>query len=135
MSYIWWIKGRIMCKWLKCFGNWKWIGKSYKNIFCKFFQFTLLLVNHVLWVNSIANIKSQLQTAKVNWNSHKSIEPLMFILVEDACNSLMRFPIDFRWLQFSLLKAHDSLEVKWIGKIYKNIFVTFSNSLSVSKTL
>ena len=31
-------------------------------------------------------------------------------VVEDACNSLMRFPIDFRWLQLTLLKAHESMK-------------------------
>ena len=47
---------QVNCSW-KCFVNWKCFGKIfYKN----FLQFTLLVVNHVLWVNSIAVIKSHL---------------------------------------------------------------------------
>ena len=39
-----------------------------------------------------------------------------------SSNWLLLFAIDFWCLQLSLLKAHDSLEVKWIGKIYR-IFI------------
>ena len=51
-------------------------------------------------------------------------------------NSLMGFAIDFRHLQLSLLKAHDSLEVKWIAKIY-GIFVWkfFQFTFSLQLTL
>ena len=43
--------------------NWK-LKVNWKNLqkhFCKFFQFTLLIVNHVLWVKSIAANESQLE--------------------------------------------------------------------------
>ena len=42
--------------------NWK----NFQEIFCKIFPIHFVVVNHVLWVNSIENIKSQLQTSKVN---------------------------------------------------------------------
>ena len=49
--------------------NWK-LKVNWKNLqkhFCKFFQFTLLIVNHVLWVKSIAANESQLELKKVKW--------------------------------------------------------------------
>ena len=47
---------QVFCSW-KWIVDWKWIGNIfYKNVL----QFTLLVVNHVLWVKSIAAIKSQL---------------------------------------------------------------------------
>ena len=42
--------------------NWK----NFQEIFCKIFPIDFVVVNHVLWVNSIENVKSQLQTSKVN---------------------------------------------------------------------
>ena len=42
--------------------NWK----NFQEIFCKIFPIHFVVVNHVLWVNSIENVKSQLQTSKVN---------------------------------------------------------------------
>ena len=42
--------------------NWK----NFQEFFWKFFPIDFIVVNHVLWVNSIENIKSQLQTSKVN---------------------------------------------------------------------
>ena len=46
-------------------------------------------------------------------------------LTYKSSNLLMVFAIDFRGLQLSLLKAHDSLEYKWIGKIYGFFFWKF----------
>ena len=42
--------------------NWK----NFQEFFCKIFPIDFVVVNHVLWVNSIENVKSQLQTSKVN---------------------------------------------------------------------
>ena len=62
-----------MCNWVKCFGDSKWIGKNFQQKCENIFQFTLLLVNHVLWVKSIGTNESQLESTKVNWNLYKSI--------------------------------------------------------------
>ena len=42
--------------------NWK----NFQEFFWKNFPIDFIVVNHVLWVNSIENVKSQLQTSKVN---------------------------------------------------------------------
>ena len=42
--------------------NWK----NFQEFFWKIFPIDFIVVNHVLWVNSIENVKSQLQTSKVN---------------------------------------------------------------------
>ena len=55
-----------MCNWLKSIGDWKSIGKKIFKIFFQIFPIDFIVVNHVLWVNSIENVKSQLQTSKVN---------------------------------------------------------------------
>ena len=49
--------------------NWK----IFQEIFCKNFPIDFIVVNHVLWVNSIENIKSQLKTSKVNCKHQKSM--------------------------------------------------------------
>ena len=57
-SPIW---GRIMCNWLKSIGDWKSIGNFFDKNSEIFLQFTLLVVNHVNWVKSIAINESQLE--------------------------------------------------------------------------
>jgi len=52
-----------------------------------------------------------------------------------SSNWLMGVPIDFHWLQLTLLNPHDSLQVKWIAKIFLKFVKKFSNSLSVSNWL
>ena len=91
--------------------NWK----NLQKYFCKFFQFTLLILNHVLWVNSIASIKSQLQ----NFFPHFALLTIHLFWVT----------IDFWWLQLTLLKAHDSLQVKWIVKNFCRKYFQFTFSL------
>ena len=54
-------KGRIMCNWLKSIGDWKSIGKFFDKNSEIFLQFTLLVVNHVDWVKSIAINETQLE--------------------------------------------------------------------------
>ena len=44
-------------------------------------------------------------------------------LTYSSFNWLFLFAIDIWCLQLSLLKAHDSLEYKWIGKIYRFFFL------------
>ena len=53
--------GRIMCNWLKSIGDWKSIGKFFDKNSEIFLQFTLLVVNHVDWVKSIAINETQLE--------------------------------------------------------------------------
>ena len=53
-----------------------------------------------------------------------------------SSNWLMGVPIDFNWLQLTLLNPHDSLQVKWIVKIFlnfcqKNFQLTFSLQLTL----
>ena len=55
------IRGRIMCNWLKSIGDWKSIGNFFDKNSEIFLQFTLLVVNHVDWVKSIAINESQLE--------------------------------------------------------------------------
>ena len=50
---------QVNCSW-KWIVDWQWIGKIFYK---KFLQFSLLVVNHVLWVNSIAAIKSHVFVA------------------------------------------------------------------------
>ena len=55
------IKGRIMCNWLKSIGDWKSIAKFFDKNSEILLQFTLLVVNHVDWVKSIAINETQLE--------------------------------------------------------------------------
>ena len=53
-----------------------------------------------------------------------------------SSNWLMGVPIDFHWLQLTLLNPHDSLQVKWIVKIFlnfcqKNFQLTFCLQLTL----
>ena len=49
--------------------NWK----NFQEFFWKIFPIDFIVVNHVLWVNSIAKVISQLKTSKVNCKLQKSI--------------------------------------------------------------
>ena len=76
--------------------------------------------NHVLWVKSIAANENQLQLF---------IQQVFFYRLQ------LIFPIHFHCLIFTLLKAHDSLQVNWIVKYFWIFIGQFSNSPQVPKTL
>ena len=53
-----------------------------------------------------------------------------------SSNWLMGVPIDFHWLQLTLLNPHDSLLVKWIVKIFLNFCQkTFQFTFRLQNTL
>ena len=57
-------------------------------------------------------------------------------LTYSSSNWLSLFAIDFWCFQLSLLKAHDSLEVKWIGENFQNFFwKSFQLTFSLQLTL
>ena len=73
------IQGRIMSNSVKSIGDWKWIGNYFDKNSEIFLQFTLLVVNHVDWVKSIATNESQLELPKVNWNFNFFFKKLGFL--------------------------------------------------------
>ena len=62
-------------------------------------------------------------------------EILVFWRRSWSSNWLLGVPIDFHWLQLTLLNPHDSLQVKWIAKIFQNFcqkFFQFTFSLQLT---
>ena len=62
-------------------------------------------------------------------------EILVFWRRSWSSNWLLGVLIDFHWLQLTLLNPHDSLQVKWIAKIFQNFcqkFFQFTFSLQLT---
>ena len=107
-------KGRIMCNWLYSIGDQKWIGKNFQQNFENIFQFTLLILNHVLWVKSIGNPINQLESFATSIFDYNWLEFYSFQLTFDVAIDFLMFAIEFT-------QSTWFTTTKWIGKSLQKI--------------
>ena len=115
----------------------------WKYFLQKILQFTLLIANHVLWINSIVANESQLELKKVkwilcsNWLSLATIEftqSTWFAISKVNCNFFCRKSFQFTFsLQFTLVICTWSSPILHYFSIFRALFFSFSCSSSASK--